>query len=119
VDTKNYCAEAFVLLKQNKGVGRKKIKCGLYQQVIKRASARFDVPVSNLKVETTRTRTKPGRKFKYLKPGPLSSMAGVEAHLLKCVLLRGEMRQPVSCAERLELASSFIQDTVAQDQLIN
>jgi hypothetical protein len=35
-------------------------------------------------------------------------MAGMDDHLLKCLLLRSAMIQPVSCAERLELENSFI-----------
>jgi hypothetical protein len=46
-------------------------------------------------------------------------MAVVEAHLLKeWLILCGAMRQPVSCAEGLELRNSLIQNRVSQDQLI-
>jgi hypothetical protein len=50
--------------------------------------------------------------------GPLSPMTGVDAHLLKCLLLRGTVRQPVSCAKGLQLANSLIEGTVSQAHLI-
>jgi hypothetical protein len=45
-------------------------------------------------------------------------MAGFEAHLLKCLIIRGATRQPVSCAEGLQLANSIIDGTISQAQLI-
>jgi hypothetical protein len=50
--------------------------------------------------------------------GPLSPMAGIEAHLLKYLLFCGAMIHSVSCAEGLQLANSLIEGTVSQTHLI-
>jgi hypothetical protein len=47
VDAKNYSDETSFLLKQNKGLGRKNDKRGLYQRITERSSERFNGPVGN------------------------------------------------------------------------
>jgi hypothetical protein len=70
VEAKNYCAEAFALLKnKHKKRGHNTVRRGLYRHVIVKASEGFFnvsivslVSSVSLKVETLRTRTKKGRK---------------------------------------------------------
>jgi hypothetical protein len=45
-------------------------------------------------------------------------MVGIKAHLLGIILRRAALRQPVSCAEGLELANSLIEGTEHQLCLI-
>jgi hypothetical protein len=45
-------------------------------------------------------------------------MVGIEAHLLGIILRCVALRQPVSCAEGLELANSLIEGTARQRCLI-
>jgi hypothetical protein len=47
----------------------------------------------------------------------MSPVAGIEAHLQKCLPLYGAMIQPVSCADGLQLTNSLIEGTVSQAQL--
>jgi hypothetical protein len=62
---------------------------------------------------TFKTRLKEGRKtMVFAHSGPMSPMTGVEAHLIKCLLLHGTLIQPVSCAENLQLVNSLIEGTV-------
>jgi hypothetical protein len=92
VDAKNYCDMAFLHLKYKKGAGQQNVKRGMYYKSILPAAIIFDGPISSLKEGTFKTRIKEGRIMKYDHRGPMFPMAGVEAHLLKCLLLGGAMR---------------------------
>jgi hypothetical protein len=46
-------------------------------------------------------------------------MVGIEGHLLAVMLRRAALRQPVYCAEGLELANSMIEGTETQVGLMN
>jgi hypothetical protein len=87
VDAKNFCAVVFLKLKKSKENGQTMVRSGLYDRIIKHASEKFDVPIGCLKKTTFKTRVKEGRKKMCAHRGPLSPMYGVEAHLLKCLLL--------------------------------
>jgi hypothetical protein len=88
---------------------------------MREASEKFDVPLflSLLKRNTIKARTRNIRNLMCTHPGPLSPMYKVEAHVLKVILIRGAMRQPVSCAEELSLANSLITGTVSKMQLMD
>jgi hypothetical protein len=90
----------------------------MLEELMRHAITKFGAPLAELKYETIRGRRKTNRKLKCTHRGPLSLMHEVEAHLLKVILLRGVMRQPVSCGEGLELADLIKEDTVTQLQMI-
>jgi hypothetical protein len=54
-------------------------------------------------METALSRNRVGRKLKVKHRGTESPMAGIEGHFLAAILDRAALRQPVSCAEGLEL----------------
>jgi hypothetical protein len=110
VDASNYCAMSFLHLNK-RGAGKQNVKRGMYNTIVLQASIRFDIPINSLKKDTFKTRIKEGRQKKCAHRGTLSPVTGVEAHLLKCLLLQGTMRQQVSCVEGLKLANSIIDGT--------
>jgi hypothetical protein len=61
---------------------------------------------------------KPGHKSKVKHRGTISSMIGIDAHLLGIILRRATLRHPVSCAEGLDLDNSLIAGTQAQVDLM-
>jgi hypothetical protein len=91
---------------------------GLLEQLMLQASRKFDVPLYELKIGTIQGCTKPTRKLICTDRDPLRPMHEVEAHLIKVILLRRAMLQPVRCAEGLQLENSIIEGTVYQVQLI-
>jgi hypothetical protein len=69
-------------------------------------------------MQTALSRNRVGRKFKVNHRGTESPMAGIEWHLLAAILRRAALRQPVSCAEGLELDNSTIEGTKTQLDLM-
>jgi hypothetical protein len=80
---------------------------------MRESSVKFDFHISLLKRNTIQARSRTTRKLMCTHPCPLYHM-----HVLKVILIRGAMRQPVSCAEGLSLANSLITGTVSQIQLM-
>jgi hypothetical protein len=96
----------------------KKGKKKFLDAIMKQASEKFDAPISYLKSGTIKAMRRSTRNLLCTHPGLLSPMHKVEAHLLKVILLRGTMQQPVSCREGLELANSLIEGTPTQNNLV-
>jgi hypothetical protein len=67
---------------------------------------------------TALSRNKVGRKLKVKHRGTESPMAGIKGHLLAAILCRAALRQPISCAEGLELENSLIEGTPTQLDLM-
>jgi hypothetical protein len=49
VDTNNFCAVAFLKLKQIKENGQHKVRCGFYDMISRHASDKFALPIGCLK----------------------------------------------------------------------
>jgi hypothetical protein len=106
------------MLKHNDGT----IWCvprGAFERVTKKVCAKYNLDRSEIQIETVFSRKKVGRKLKVRHLGTTSPMSGIEGHLLAAILCRAALRQPVYCAEGMELANSMIEGTETQVGLIN
>jgi hypothetical protein len=65
-------------------------------------------------METDLSGNKFGRNLKVKHHGTHSPMSDIKGHLLAGILRRAGLRQPVSCAEGLELSNSMIEGTTKQ-----
>jgi hypothetical protein len=105
-------------LKRNDGT-RCRVPWGAFERVTKKVCAKYNLHRIEIQIETVFSRNKVGRKLKVRHCGTTSPVVGIEGHLLAAILRRSALRQPVSCAEGLELANSTIEGTETQVGLVN
>jgi hypothetical protein len=91
---------------------------GAFEKLIPKVCEKCNLERSEIKYNTVLSRNRTGYKLKVQHPGTRSPMVGIEAHLLVIILRCAALRQPVSCAEGLELANSLLEGTVHQLCLI-
>jgi hypothetical protein len=118
-DAKNWCAMQYEKSKRHHVTieNKKRALKGVLYVLMQNASIHVDAPLAELNRATIKWHTKINCKLMCTHRGPLTLMHGVEAHIIKVVLLRGAMHQPVSYAEGLELANSLIKSTLSHAQL--
>jgi hypothetical protein len=91
---------------------------GAFEKSISKVCEKYNLEKSEIKYNTVLSRNITGNKLKVQHPGTRSHMVGIKAHLIGIILSRAALRQPVSCAEGLELANSLIEGTAHQLCLI-
>jgi hypothetical protein len=110
--------KSMALHKTNKRGKTCRVPRGTFEKAIQKVCEKYNIERSEIKMETALSRNKVGRKLKVKHRGTNSPMAGIEGHLLAAILRRAALRQPVSCAEGLELANSLIEGTTTQLDLM-
>jgi hypothetical protein len=95
-----------------------RVRRGTFEKVIEKVCVKYNIERNEIQMETTLSRNRVGRKLKVKYRDTESPMVGIEGHLLAAILRRAALRQPVSCAEGLELANSLIEGTTTQLDLM-
>jgi hypothetical protein len=91
---------------------------GTFEKVSLKVNDEYNLDRNEIQVKPFLSRNKVGRKLKVNHRGTTSPMAGIEGHLLAVIIRRAALRQPVYCAEGLELANSVIEGTTTQIDLM-
>jgi hypothetical protein len=95
-----------------------RMRRGTFEKVIEKVCVKYNIEWNEIHMETALSRNIVWRKLKVNHRGTESPMADIEGHLLAAILCRAALRQPVSCAEGLELANSLIGGTITQLDLM-
>jgi hypothetical protein len=95
-----------------------RVRRGTFEKVIEKVCVKYSIKRNEIQMETVLSRNRVGRKLKVKHRATESPMAGIEGHLLAAILCRAALRQPVSCAEGLEVANSLIEGTTIRLDLM-
>ena len=77
---------------------------------------KFNLP-EELSQKTVESRLKPGRKIFVARPGPVSAMVTVEAHVVEAILQLAMMRQPITPNVALEFMYDLVKGTVVESDI--
>jgi hypothetical protein len=106
-------------LERTAKLGKKcRVPRGAFEKEITKVCEKYKMERDDLNLSTVLSQMRPGHKFKVKHRGTVAPMIGIEAHLLGTILHRAALRQPVSCAEGLELANPQIEGTPTQFDLM-
>jgi hypothetical protein len=112
------CIKALALERTQKLGKKRGVPRGAFEKTIKKVRERYKLTRHEIHLSAVLIRNKEGHKLKVEQRGAVSPMSGIEADLLGIILRRVALRQPVSCAEGLELANSLIDWTQTQVDLM-
>jgi hypothetical protein len=110
--------KSIAMHKTHKCGNTSRVRRETFEKVIEKVCVKYNIERNEIQMEKALSRNRFGRKLKVKHRGTESPMAGIEGHLLAAILRRAALRQPVSCAEGLELANFMIEGTTTQLDLM-
>jgi hypothetical protein len=108
-----------IAMRKTHKCGKKiRVHRGTFEKVIKKVCVKYSIERNEIQMQKSLSRNRVGRKLKVKHCGTKSPMAGIEGHLIAAIIGRAAIRQPVSCAEGLQLANSMIEGKTTQIHLM-
>jgi hypothetical protein len=105
-------------LKRNDGT-RCRVPRSAFEKVTQKVCAKYNLDRSEIQIKIVFSRNKVGPRLKLKHNCTISTMPGIERHLLAAILRPAALHQTFYCAEGLELANSVIEGTGNTIGLVN